>query len=229
MIMSFIVALVLGLIVNEVWAWLPALSKALLWKTSRICLPREMQDRMLEEWDRLLIDTPGNLWKAIRALDLCRGAFLIKIQSIRARFPREKWRGYRQMALFFVHMFCWTSLRSPQRYEAFLATFLHVDPSKLKQIKSLTTAEVERLGSEALLATTGFCAPSLKIPNNNLGLVCLFGKMFFTSLSIKVGNPLISDEKRNELRSLRDSGILICDVATLKVLMDAAEDKGPKA
>lgn len=198
MSMEIILTIIVGLLVNEIWAWIPCTTRWLLHRMVRLCFEAEMHDRMIEEWDRHILDTPGNLMKSVRALDLCRCALVVKAAALGDKYPIEKLRGYYHMWLFFFHMFIWTAARSRKRYQAFLATFLHVEQDELNCIKCLPKTEVEKLGSEALLNTVKYCVPEFEMPTD-LRFICVMGKIFFTQLTVKIGNPLISKEKAAEL------------------------------
>ena len=65
-------------------------------------------------------------------------------------------------------------------------------------IKYLSKAEVEKLASEALLNTVNYCVPEFEMPTD-LRFICVMGKIFFTQMTVKFGNPLISKEKVAEL------------------------------
>ncbi|MEL6159926.1 MAG: hypothetical protein AAFR18_11960 [Cyanobacteria bacterium J06627_32] len=67
----------LRLISAELYAWLPKLANQLLLFYVRF-LPEELGLRLLEEWQSLLSDTPGNLAKLIVAIDLSRAIFTLR-------------------------------------------------------------------------------------------------------------------------------------------------------
>lgn len=68
---SFISTLLCRLLATELYAWAPAAADWLLRFYIRF-LPQEVGERLLEEWRALLYDTPGNLAKLLRAIDLGR-------------------------------------------------------------------------------------------------------------------------------------------------------------
>ena len=70
------IAVVTSIIAAEIYAWLPNLSVLLL-RFYVYFLPKQMGVRLLEEWQALLNDTPGNVTKFLRALDLARTLPLI--------------------------------------------------------------------------------------------------------------------------------------------------------
>ena len=62
---------ILPLVVNELWAWLPRIAERLVVKhASR--LPLELSSRYAEEWTSELQQVPGGLAKLLFAADLCR-------------------------------------------------------------------------------------------------------------------------------------------------------------
>jgi hypothetical protein len=76
-LMGLICAVVLSLLASELYAWFPKLADKLLRFYAKQ-LPTAIAPRLLEEWQALLADTPGNLAKLLRALDLIRALPRIK-------------------------------------------------------------------------------------------------------------------------------------------------------
>ncbi|MEM9149371.1 MAG: hypothetical protein AAGB19_02815 [Cyanobacteria bacterium P01_F01_bin.3] len=76
---AFFAALISRWIAAETYAWMPAMADWLLRLYVRF-LPGETGERLLEEWRSLLYDTPGNLAKLLRAIDLGRTMFFTKIE-----------------------------------------------------------------------------------------------------------------------------------------------------
>ena len=232
MITKIVASVILSFLARELWCWIPSLTNWLMQLTIRQCFPNEMKDRISEEWKRLLADTPGNIWKSIRAIDLCRGAFVFKIQEIADKYPREKWSSYYRLWCFCLHMFGWTSIRSPKQFHAFLATFLYVDPSSLSSVKSLPAKEIERLGVESLQASLQFSWPQFELPKldgpqyghkdgyiDDQVVLKVLGQLFFTRLTIEIGNPLISQSKIDALAKLQKEGRVVCNLKELESSM----------
>jgi lipopolysaccharide/colanic/teichoic acid biosynthesis glycosyltransferase len=64
-------ALLLNVLASEVYSWLPRIARELIrFHVSR--LPASIQERMSEEWEALLLDTPGHAAKFVVAADLFR-------------------------------------------------------------------------------------------------------------------------------------------------------------
>jgi hypothetical protein len=61
------------LLASEIQAWMPSLI-ALLIRRAVQRLPGELQERMNEEWQAFINDTPGTVFKLIRACGLMAGA-----------------------------------------------------------------------------------------------------------------------------------------------------------
>lgn len=64
-------ALLLNVLASEAYSWFPRIANWLIrFHVAR--LPAPLQERMREEWEALVIDTPGHLSKLLCALDLFR-------------------------------------------------------------------------------------------------------------------------------------------------------------
>lgn len=77
---SFFGALIARLLAAELYAWMPTLADWLLMIYVRF-LPKEIGERLLEEWRALLHDTPGNMSKLLRAADLGRTILFTMIEA----------------------------------------------------------------------------------------------------------------------------------------------------
>jgi lipopolysaccharide/colanic/teichoic acid biosynthesis glycosyltransferase len=69
---AVIIGVLGSLVAAEVYLWLPSLANRLL-RYNAAKLPSEISPRLLEEWQAVLTDIPGNLSKFFFALDLFRG------------------------------------------------------------------------------------------------------------------------------------------------------------
>ena len=70
-LLALVGSLLVNVLATEAYAWFPRLADRLVrFHASR--LPSPLSDRMREEWQAMVSDTPGNLAKLWRALDLFR-------------------------------------------------------------------------------------------------------------------------------------------------------------
>ena len=77
---SFLGALMGRLFATELYAWAPTVADWLLCLYVRF-LPQEVGERLLEEWRALLHNTPGNLSKLLRTIDLGRTMLFIRREA----------------------------------------------------------------------------------------------------------------------------------------------------
>jgi len=85
-ITTIIVMMTSRLVLAEINAWLPWLTDRFLRMAVQL-LPEGEKERYYEEWSALLLDTPGKLSAAFRALDLIRGAWQLRPKEPRIPVP----------------------------------------------------------------------------------------------------------------------------------------------
>jgi hypothetical protein len=75
--MEYITALLLGLVVVEIYAWLPRVSRWIGERAVRL-LPKENRERWREEFQEGQDSLPQTAWRFVNALTLCYGALQIR-------------------------------------------------------------------------------------------------------------------------------------------------------
>ena len=86
-VFAVVIAVIARVGADEVKAWLPVVSRSLL-HLALLRLPSEQRERFSEEWTADLLDYPGEISRAIRALGMCCAAVKIRF-VLRPKFVLE--------------------------------------------------------------------------------------------------------------------------------------------